>query len=474
MLIWLLLFSLHPAWAGLPECEVALAQSSSEMHLSATEVTEIQQKYSQQQGLPDFTASGGLLKWANIDPAKHTQIVLFSLNNFFGDNLIFHFSMLDYFRRKFPGLPIKVISPKAGVLSPVEDQTLERVTFPVRFTDFAKREDRDRQINILREKLPGFMKEHIKPGAFVLFDLTTLDKSGLEIDPQNDDRAKRPATEFYRVIHDLGATAVGVSNFSNREIVLGMSAVEFISSAPRIRSELWAAPHSIRLRTRSGAIAGVGLRRPVTFGAKNIYESWLQNLALLFGPDFYLKWDSQYFVQLTEDKKMISDLHRQNGLDSKKPYVLLNLNTFGRNKVRELTPVYASTLISICKHLILNYPNLNILAMMPETQFGPETQEDVLDFYQQNRTRMALISSSARELHPALVAGAKLVVSYDSGLAHLSSFLPPQRVLTVSLAAGMSDIWRRPGQPFVQLQSNEDPRELGAQITLWLDENLNK
>lgn len=453
-------------------CASLLAPSFSEMKLTVHEAIEIQKTYFNALGIPaDPRADQGLLQWMNIDPAQHSEIVLFSLNNFFGDSLIFHFSMLDYFLKKYPGSKIKVISPKAGILTRLNHPNVEAITLPVRFAEYALRTDRDKHIQLLRERLPSFIKQNLKPGAFVLYDLTTLDKAGMEVDRDGKSPGLRPSSEFHRALHQIGATAIGLSNLNEGYIFLGLAALEVNAPVTQIRPELWAVKDSTRLRTNSGQIVGISLRKPVDLGSKNVYQSWLYNLAVLFGSQAYLRWDSRYFVNAQEDGKIVYDFLKDQGLDPEKPYVFLNLNTFGRDKVRELTPVYASVLIEVMTYLRKNYPGLNILASFPEVQFGPEVQEDLLGFRGQHRGEIALVPSSMREVQSAIVQGARWVISYDSGLAHLSSFRSPQEVLTVSLNAGASHIWRRPDQPFIKLNESQAPTNLAGKIIEWIDQH---
>jgi hypothetical protein len=472
--IGLILFAGSPAFANQlttllnAECEVLLSPSSSEMQLSAAEAADVQQLYNSKLGIP-MASQSGLLDWLKIDASRHDQIVLFSLNNFFGDSLIFHFSLLDFFLKKHPGKKIKIVSPKAGVLTRFTHPDVEWVQISVRFAEYAKREDRDHHIKLLRERLPSFVKEHVAPGAFVFFDLTTLEKAGMEVDPKGKNPELRPSFEFYRALHEVGATAVGLSNLSDGYIFLGISAIDVIAPSSKMNPDAWAISDSIRLRTTSGKIVGLGLRRAVHLGSQNVYESWLQNLTVLFGSAAYLKWDSQYFVNASEDGPIIGKFMRNAGLDPAKPFILINLNTLGRDKVRELTPIYAETMKSVIRHILQTYPHLNVMAFFPENQFGPEVQEEILDFRSEYPGRLALIPGSMREVQPALVSAARSVVSYDSGLAHLSSFKPKEAVLTVSTAAGVSHLWRRPGQNFVKLGATDAPNELAVKIIDWID-----
>jgi|GEM_PF-6320082 len=469
-LILITMLAARPALAdnAIADCGPLLASMASELRLGAQEAHDVQTLYNRNLSIPAET-SHGLLEWLKIDPAKHGEIVLFSLNNFFGDSLIFHFSMLDFFLTKYPGKKIKIVSPKAGVLTRFSHPDVDWIQIPVRFAEYAKREDRDHHIQLLRERLPGFIKQNISPGAFMLYDLTTLDKAGAEVDPKGKTPELRPSYEFYRALNEAGVTAVGLSNLSEGYIFLGVSSIHVVAPIRSLPADLWALPDSIRLRTSSGKIVGVGLSKPVQFGSQNIYESWLQNLTVLFGPEAYLKWDSRYFVNASEDGALLTKFMSQSGVDPRKPYILINLNTLGRDKVRELTPIYSYTLKSVTTHILSKYADINVLAFFPENQFGPEVQEEILDFQSLHRGRMALIPGSMREIQPAFLNGAHRVISYDSGLAHLASFKPKESVLTVSTSSGQSNLWRRPGQNFVRLHPSDTPEELAVKIIDWVD-----
>ena len=449
-------------------CAVLLAPLAQDLHADPGQASQNLIHYLQRFGLDGGEReSDGLLDWMGIDLEKYPQIVLLSLNNFFGDSMIFHFSIVDYFRKRYPKIPLTIISPNAVILSRPEQLDFSWDVFPVRFPTFRKREDRVDQIILMRQRLPGFLKSRIQKGAFVFYDLTTCDKADEEM-ARIKPLEKRMSNEIRHIAHLLGLTAVGLSNLHEERIFMGVTGVELIAPEEKLPRTNSLAPYSADPAKWAGA-RGYELRGPVGFGAKTIYESWMQNFSLLFGARAYMHWDHRYFTNGSEDPDLIRKFLIENKLDPNRRHVLINLNTFGGDKVRDLTPIYFETLKEIVIHTREKDPDVNILVTFPETQFGPEVQVKVLDFARGYIGHLALISSSYRELMPAFVATSKWLVSYDSGLVHLASFLPADRVLTLALHSGGADLWRRPGQSYVKLGAQESGDELAARANRWID-----
>lgn len=449
-------------------CEQLLKEQSSEMTISPVQVAENQHAYLKHFGLDQSQRRGdGLLNWLGVHPEKSPQIVLVSLNNFFGDSMIFHFPIIDYFRKNYPQIPLTVISPNANVLSRPDQQDFKWEVFSVRFPMFRKREDRVEQILLMRQRLPGFLKAHIQPGAFVLYDLTTCDKADQEL-KRGKPEEKLVSSEMHRVFREIGATAVGISNLNKERIFNGVTGVEVMLPKEQIPDDPLLAPFRAKPSEWSGG-EGFNFRSPISFDAKTIYESWLQNFSLLFGSKAYLRWDHHYFTNSVEDAAVINAFLEENGMDRSKEHVLINLNTFGGDKVRDLIPHYAETLKRIIQHVHDTRPELNILVTFPETQFGPEIQGDILDYAASLKPRVALIPSSYREIMPAFVATSQWLISYDSGLVHLASFLPANRVLSLDLGSGGAEIWRRPEQGYVKVPPGGSPTQLADSAIEWID-----
>ena len=457
------------------ECD-RLIDGATRMYPAKNEIQDNFSHWANQVGIK--TKAQSFFEWAGIKPEEHSQIVLLSLNNFFGDGMVFHFSMMDYFLKTFPKVPLLVISPKGSVLSRPAKQPFDWATYPVRYAEFQKRADRDFHINLISATLPDFVETRVKPGALIIFDLTIFDKVGDEIDPKNDNEANRPIKEFERVVNELGATAVGVSNLRGHRIMMGISGIEMIAPKEKLDIKLFGAKGAAPVvRARDRDVRGVTYRGEVEFGANNIYQSWLQNFAFMVGPSAYLHWDKRHYINLQEDPKLVHDFKIQAGLDPHKPHVFINLNTFGGDKVKDLSPVYAETLMKLVNHTLQSDPNTNVLVPFPEYQFGPETQTAILDFVAGLGGRVALVPSSVRELVPAIIGSSKWVISYDTGLVHLSSFLPRNKVLSISLHSGGNEIWRRPDQPYVKIEKGQDPNLLAEKAMAWIStmsQKLNK
>jgi hypothetical protein len=450
-------------------CDILLRPATSSLRLNPAQSIENFHKYAELSGIAtSLGQEQSVLEWLKVNPADYPQIVLFSLNNFLGDSLIFHFSIIDYFLKTYPQVPLRFISPKAGLLARMADPSFSWRVFPVRFAEYRKREDRDYQINFTRRRLHDFVKENVMPGALVFFDLTTLDKADAEIDPKGNQPELRLSTEFHRLLMEAKATAIGLSNLRKERIMLGVSGIEVLAPPSRLRPELADLPESHPIVSRSGETRGYTLRTQVEWGAKTIYKSWLENFTLLFGPAAYLKWTSAYFVHPQEDAVLVQQFFDEQHMDSKTHYVMINFNTYGADKVRDLIPLYSQALKAVMAH-ILNTTAFNILVNCPETQFGPENIVAVLDAAAENKSRVALISTSKREIMSALISNARWFISYDSGPVHLASFFPPERVLTFSLHSGGPEIWRKEDQEYIKLPLDGPVELLISQINAWVD-----
>ena len=399
-------------------CEEKLTTHATEMAITPAEAQSLLQNFLKQNGLS--LQGDGLVSALGIDLHKVPQIVLFSLNGFFGDSMIFHFSIIDFFRKTFPEVPLKVISPSASVLSRPKTQDFEWDSLPVRFPQFKKHADRVEQIELMRDRLPGFFNSHVQPGAFVFLDLTTVDKADEELLKMKPDAPKTVASEIRRVSEKNGTVTVGLSNLHHNRIMLGVAGVY-----------IWRDQTELQLR------------KPLPSNVETIYESWLENFALLFGSKAYLRWDNRYFTNEAEDRPLINDILKAQGLAPSKKYAFINLNTFGGDKVRDLIPYYSQLLREMVAATLETSPDLNILVSFPEYQFGPQVQLDAIRLRANYSGRVALLPSSERELVPSLLTGAEWLISYDSGLVHLGSFLPPERVLTIGLTSSGAQLWRR-------------------------------
>lgn len=428
--------------------------------------------YAREFGLPllQTQPESSVLEWFGIDPHRYPQIVLFSLNNFFGDSMIFHFPMIDFFLKQFPEVPLKSVSPRAEGLFRSPYLPFESEFFPVRFAEYKKREDRQRHIEVFRSRMNGFIRRHIKPGALIFFDLTTLDKADWEMDPRNEHPDVRPSLHFRQALVDIGATGIGISNLSKSQHILrGLAAIQVIAPKDQIRSDVFNIPEAKALYglKEKERIVGIEFRRDLDFGAETIVESWLKNVSLVIGPQVFLSWNSSYFVNTDEDPLNLEQFFSQTKLDTTKPYAMVNFNTHGGGKVEELKPIYAATLIQVLEH-VMTTTDLNMLVTFPETQFGPVNQVQLMDYVSSRSSRIAFIPASQRELISALLSGTEWFVSYDSGLVHLANFLPPEKVLTISLKSGGPEIWRRPDQTYIKILPGEDPETLAPQVNGWI------
>jgi hypothetical protein len=435
--------SLAESPSPLDPCLAELNFQSTELHIAPDQAKLFFHDFAEKNNFS--VTADGLVASLGIDLHKVPQIVLFSLNGFFGDSMIFHFSIIDYFRKNYPEIPLKVISPSAGILSRPDPLDFTWETFPVRFPQFKKATDRVEQIELMRERLPGFFNANVTPGAFIFMDLTTVDKADGELLKLKPDAPKTVASELKRVTEKNQATSVGLTNLHKNRIMTGIAGIE-----------VW----------QNGTEKV--FREPVPSTVPTIYESWLQNFSALFGSNAYLKWDSRYFVNEAEDRPLVREILSAQGLDPEKKYAFLNLNTFGGDKVRDLIPVYSQILRAMVSETLQTFPDWNLVVTFPEYQFGPEVQAEAIKLAQETKGRLALIPSSERELMPSILAGAEWMISYDSGLVHLGSFLPPEKVLSIGLWSSGAELWRRENQPFFKISNEEPVQTLIDSVSEWI------
>ena len=412
------------------------------------------------------------INWLGIDPAQFPEIVVFSFTNFLGDNLIFHFSMIEYLSAKYPGVPIKVISPKAGVIADSDRPGLSSTTFPVRFALFKERKDRDEAILTFTGKLPGFVKENIKPGSLVIFDLTTLIKAENELSQSQGLTGQLPINTFFRSMHSVRATAIGLSTLLNDRVKPGFTDLAVAGPPAQLPSELQNSPQATQYRLSGNELMGVLLNAGRGFPEQTMYEGYENAFKFLFGADARLSWNPRDYMNTAETEPMQQQFLLSSFDQPGREYGVLNLNTFGGDKVKELTPVYADILESVVTSTMEKNPGLNLFVTFPEAPFGPEVQVRVMDFISKYKGKIAFLPASTREIQGAVVAKSKFVVSYDSGLVHLCAFLPKERVLTVSLGQGLSEMWRKAGQPYVKVQNAANWRALAKGINEWIDAKM--
>lgn len=407
------------------------------------------------------------LDWIGVDPGSHSEIVVVSFNNFLGDNIIFYVSMFESLRKKYPLSKIKFISPKANIVSEDNELAIENHVFPVRFLEFTDSAKSDEHLRNFVARMPGFLKANINKEAFVFFDLSTIEKAELQILKKEHEFPKKPSEEFFRVMTDLKATAIGLSNLSSQGRML-QDGTGFVMLAPheKLNKHLTVNEAAEAIENNRGEVLGVHLIDQWDFSSETIYESRLRQLAFIFGADMKLSW--RYSTLNDRSKNLnISYFLQQKGLDPSRGYALLNLNTFGNNKVQELGPKYFDLMSGIVKHVLENTTD-NLLVTFPENQFGPEVQEKIIDLVFQSKNRIAFLTVGDREEIPSIIKKSRWVISYDSGLVHLSAFMPENQILTIGLSKADPQIWRKPSQPFIYLPENAATNDFVNSVNKWI------
>ena len=414
-----------------------------------------------------FRSEQPLIETLGLDPGRATQIVLLSFSDFLGDNFVFTVSLVDSLRKLHPQIPLSVLSPVAGALAQGPNARFASASVSTQFFGGERALASDR-LRAFIQRLPGFLRANIRPGAFVFFDLTTLEKAEREISMSPEDYARRPTQELARVLTDIGAAGVGLSLLAaDGRLGVNLTSVAVIAPVGRLREpppNLTAEP----LLSRSGRAQGLRFTGFASSSRQTIYESWQTHVAAILGRSVALRWSAQDVANVERSNDEVDEFLHASGIAPQRRIAVLNLNARGSSKVRQLTPHYVSILRALVDHALLSDPELDLLIPFPESQFGPETQAAAMDFLAQRRGRAAFIPVSDRELIPALLNRAAWVASYDSGLVHLANFLPSDRVLTFSLDQGQSRIWRRPGQPFVQIAENGTSDDLIDGVQRWI------
>ncbi|HND85603.1 MAG TPA: hypothetical protein PLU50_07325, partial [Pseudobdellovibrionaceae bacterium] len=288
-----------------PACETVLQDRAGEtfqMKLSLTEQQRNREFYSRQLGI-----KGGLgksfLDVIGVHPENFSNIVILSLNNYLGDSLIFHFSLIPFLRSQYPNSELTLISPKADVVFPSLHYNFKKYIFPVRFAEYQNRKDRDEHIALLRHRLPHFIKAHIKPGSLVLFDLTTLIKASSEIDSLARNPEATPLPAVYRALTEIGAVGIGVSNLENGYIMSGLAQLDVVG-VPTPQGVL-SSPWLTQIKEAHGQSMGFSFKRkiePHIFESnnENIYQSWLANMSFIFGDQLELSWSEKIYNSLDE------------------------------------------------------------------------------------------------------------------------------------------------------------------------------
>ena len=410
----------------------------------------------------------GLADWLKLRDLRPTQVVLINLTKFFGDNVIFGFSTIDYLRQTFDA-PFLYVSPVAEALNGVASDHFARAAWPITFAQHRTREARVAEIMRMKRRFESFLEQHVRPGALVLYDLTTLDKADQEL-ATVDPRELSASDEFRCALARRDVTAIGLGALKNERIHLGITGLDVLARPALIPAELRFAhgPH-VKVKTVEG-LTHVQLRGVWSAG-QTTYEAWLRSLNVVFGQDAFMSWDANLYVR-PEHVVELDRLKHRAGLAIDRPHAFLNLNTFGADKVRDLTPVYTATLDRVVAHVLSRYPELDLLVRFPEHQFGPEVQSHALALAARTRGRVAMIPLTAQHLLGAIYQSARWIVSYDSGPFHQAAFRPADLVLSVSLWSGSGDVWRKPGQKFIKITDPRKSNRLGDLIVRAIDRDL--
>jgi ADP-heptose:LPS heptosyltransferase len=391
-----------------------------------------------------------------------SEITVLTLNPNLGDNIIFDQGLIPYLHERYPGARIQWTSPTGQILRApgwlqVHDMPVQRFLEPSAIHTLLE------DPNSLARMLIGAIDASVHPGSLVIWDDFRFERLGDDILHAAESSLK--AEDYAR----LGGPRSWRANL--QEMIRSQIAKAREHLLARIESghSFGVGIEYLAARRRAAFILGPNLPRQTVYlpSAREqpplgtMYEEAQNRAHQLFGADAKLEWDPALYLTPELSRAGASYLERTFGARNG-PYLVLNLNTRGDFKVRELQQDYAQRLQKLLSVLREHHPELNILVSPPEAQFGEETVQaarQVIDgAVSSSGGRVALLPAD-RELWKPILQGAEAVISQDSGFVHVANIVN-DHVITL-FKSSMSDMgepirWRKPGQPVAVYRNSGD------------------
>jgi predicted RNase H-like HicB family nuclease len=369
-----------------------------------------------------------------INPRSFKQIVLFTFSPNLGDTIVHEYGIISYLHEVNPSALILVVSPTSFFLR--ESNWLKPVQ--LNLSQFGAMENISTEV----EKALG---THLNQDTLVLFNHGSLASL------KRDD-----------LIESFDAGTVLADRAAQNEIT-----------------------HHLMRKIHTSGAHGVGIFETLdqATDASNEYVVTENTWRLYLGSDAFLAWDPAHYCDLSASQKEGVEFLKSNFKNSNLPYLILNLNARGTLKVGDLKVDYASRLTELLETFHSRYLNLNILISRPESHYGEKALKEVGEVIRKYASagdgRFTTLPED-KELWKPLLAGARAVITQDSGFTHVANIFNRQvltmsRALTEESSTQGAKWWRKPDQTYVSF-GRVNPTQLhhAPEVFTWLDRLLSQ
>lgn len=358
-------------------------------------------------------------------PVDGQPLLLTGDNPFIGDSFVHCFSRIAALHERFPNSKISVFSRFAPMLR--HSSWLDPVA-----VDATKALEEQPQVT-----------QHFRPGAFLLH---TLDgRRFLDLALENDVPALGLSGAHASESNlRFSSTLVAPSSFLRDRGRLDPSVLQLRGKSPSSRmqaAQLDAAVPSEMNPTASTVYEGSDFRSRFDFG-----DAQAARLPLEFLVDTAAQ--ARPVRQFLEQAFPGRGDHRT---------AIFNFNTAGTFKLKHLVDDCDVRMKLFVEQALRSDPHLNVLVTEPEPKFGPEVLENARALAARYAGRVAFMPAD-KALWLPLIHDADYVVSQDSGFTHVALVGKSEdRVLTFGPKDTGAKTWRKPGQPFVELELPAGP-----------------
>jgi hypothetical protein len=404
--------------------------------------------------------SSGVAGWFERRHEPFKKIVIYSQDMHLGDSLLESFSILNQVHAKFPHLPIVLVSPLVDLVK-TQPTWLTKIKLPMAgvYTDpFVAAAFRKKPQKFLNDpntvEMLSLCASHInklmEPGTLFFFNLDGVRSSIFDgvhyrrlhqtITPEWETPAKENIMAFQEALVQRIAVPEGSLRIDFEALFKSTIQPVWTGQKSKVKIRLganFASLHSIDIQTMT------------------IYESYELFFKMLLGEEL-AALDRDLFFPSASNTDWQRFLAQQFS-EPQKPFVLINLNTFGKHKLAMLSQVQATLFRYFFNFFGAVFPDYNILLVPLETSAAASKEiarrleieaEDIASLSNSHLGKMGVLPSQNKTMWVPAMVHADLVLSIDSGFVHAANFnRSPQKTLSFSLDES-ARTWHAPGQPF--------------------------
>jgi len=363
-------------------------------------------------------------------PNDPERVVLFTLNQNLGDNIVFDYARIESIHARYPQAEIRVISPTSQILR--ETAWLKPLPFEV--GDWLA---------------PGSLNQLLDDPTRISRRLIHMIQSGIELPSLVIWEPKR----FDIFGSDLLNVMIRQISTPEQFSRLGGPRSFSANLKYKISQEIGATRAALLARVSETGSKFLEVRIDPTLAIDRFNTAYDQSDAIwrnTFGDDARLAWNQDAYYDPARFDHSYRDAVRSSFKSSDGRFIVLNLNTRAEFKLPGLKKNYVARLEDLLDYLGRTQPALNLFVASPEAQFGEAVVAEGLKAIQKAQVaypgRIATLPTD-RELWKPILRDAYAVISQDSGMVHVANIFNP-RVMSLSRsgADGSPLKWRLPGQ----------------------------